>query len=512
MSQTPPNVVLILTDDQGWGDLSRNGNTNLCTPRIDQLAAAGAVLEWFAGFCCGHWSHYFDSTIERNGVEVKSEGYLPDALTDQALAFIDSNRDQLFFCYLSLNTPHSPFQVPDEYFDRFRNHTLPLRAIHPELEIPDETRSALAMCENIDWNVGRVVDRLEELGLQENTIVVYFSDNGPNTWRWNGGMSGKKGDAEEGGVRSSCSITWPGHIAPGTIIDRIAGGIDLFPTLADFCALDSSVTKPLDGVSLRPLLLDECSLNDWPERKIFARQTGDHPAISVRTQEFRAGGALGGLYRLAADLGQTEDLAEELPEEHRELMDAIADWDTEMPVTPVFSALPVGYDEFPHAYIPTQDAELQGVLKRSSIHTNCSYIMDWEDAEATLTWNLDVKQTGLFDVELMYACSAEFVGSVLELRSGSHAVQAAIEAAFDSPVLDKNDRVPRLESYEKAFTPLHLGRLELEKGCQPLVLRCLHKAGKYVGELRALKLTWTPSSNERNLNERENIINIGNTE
>lgn|GEM_PF-2034009 len=132
MSQTPPNVLLMLTVDQGWGDLSRKGNRNLCTPRMDQLAADGAVLEGFAGSCCGYWSHYFDSTIERNVVEVKSEAYLPDPLTDQALAFIDLNRDQPFFCYVPLNTPPSPFQVPDE------------------------TRSALAMCENIDWNVGRV--------------------------------------------------------------------------------------------------------------------------------------------------------------------------------------------------------------------------------------------------------------------------------------------------------------------------------------------------------------------
>ncbi len=279
-----PNVVLILTDDQGWGDLNLNGNTNIHTPEIDQLAAGGAVMEnfyvqplcaptraeiltgryyprtgvkgvclgaerlnldevtiadlfrdagyhtgcfgkWhsgqqypyhpngrgfdeFKGFCCGHWSHYFDSTIEHNGTEFQSEGYLPDVLTDYALEFIEENQNEPFFCYVPLNTPHSPFQVPDEYYDRHKDNPISLRSTHPEREDLNVTRAVLAMCENIDWNVGRVVNKLKELELDEDTIVIYLSDNGPNSWRWNGGMTGKKGDTEEGGVRSPCVISW----------------------------------------------------------------------------------------------------------------------------------------------------------------------------------------------------------------------------------------------------------------------------------------------------------------
>jgi arylsulfatase A-like enzyme len=571
MNRQSPNVVLILTDDQGWGDLSRTGNANLCTPRVDQLAADGATMEWFyvqplcaptraeiltgryyprtgvkgvclgaerlnldevtladlfrdagyhtgcfgkwhsgqqypyhpngrgfdqfVGFCCGHWSHYFDSTIERNGIEFQSEGYLPDVLTDYALEFIAEKQDEPFFCYLPLNTPHSPFQVPDEYYDRFKDNPLALRSTHPEREDSDVTRAALAMCENIDWNVGRVVDRLEALGLRENTIVIYLSDNGPNTWRWNGGMAGRKGDAEEGGVRSPCSITWPGYIPAGTVVDRIAGAIDLLPTLADLCDVDTSATKPLDGVSLRPLLTGDCKADDWPDRQIFARQANDRPAISVRTQEFRAGGALGGLYRPAEDLPQASDLSRVLPNEHDGLMEAIANWEAEMPVNPVYSALPVGYREFPHAYIPTQDAVLQGGLRRSSIHPNCSFIQDWEDTDASITWSLDVKQAGDYEVEAMYACSEAEVGSVLEVRSGSHAVQATLTEPFTSVLKDQDDRVVREESYDKAFKPLPMGVLQLESGLQPLVLKCLSKTGNSVGEIRALKLTYKGEQN-----------------
>lgn len=561
-----PNVVLILTDDQGWGDLSLNGNSNLNTPEIDKLAAGGAVMEnfyvqplcaptraeiltgryfprtgvkgvclgaerlsldevtiadlfrdagyhtgcfgkWhsghqypyhpngrgfdeFKGFCCGHWSHYFNSTLEHNGTEFESDGYLPDVLTEYALDFIEEKQNAPFFCYLPLNTPHSPFQVPDEYYDRFEDNPLSLRSTHPEREELDVTRAVLAMCENIDWNVGRVVEKLQELELDKNTIVIYLSDNGPNSWRWNGGMTGKKGHAEEGGVRSPCVISCPDTIAAGSKIDRIAGAIDLLPTLADFCGIDTSKAKPLDGVSLLPLLRTECSQDDWQDRLIFAKQTNDSQVVSVRSQEFRAGGNLGGLYRLADDIGQKHDLSEVFPEKHRELLDAIDSWNAEMPTGEVTSSLPVGYEEFPQAFIPTQDAVLEGGLKRSSIHPNCSFIMDWEDENATLTWNLDVKQAGNYEVDLMYACSQEDLGSVLEVRSGNDSVQVTLTEAFDPPLKNKDDRVVRDESYDKAFKSLPMGTLPLESGSQTLVLKCLTKTGRVVGEVRSLKLLY----------------------
>lgn len=561
-----PNVVLVLTDDQGWGDLSRTGNTNLRTPNIDRLAADGATMEWFyvqplcaptraeiltgrcyprtgvkgvclgaerlnldevtiadlfrtagyrtgcfgkwhsgqqypyhpngrgfeefVGYCCGHWSHYFDSTIEHNGVEFRSSGYLTDVLTDHAIRFIEDNREHPFFCYVPLNTPHSPFQVPDAYFDRFRGHGLPLRATRPEEEDLEATRAALAMCENIDWNVGRLVDCLETLGLTQNTIVVYLSDNGPNTWRWNGMMAGRKGSSDEGGVRSPCSITWPAQIRPGTVIDRIAGAIDLLPTLSECCGVDMSATQPLDGRSLFPLLTGRMDSSDWPDRRLFARETNARTVTSVRTQEFRAGGRSGGLFRLAEDIGQQHDLAHDLPEVRDGLLKEIETWAAEMPVSEVYSALPVGYEEFPHAYIPTQDASLKGGLKRSSIHPNCSYIMEWTDPDASITWDLDVKNAGAYEVTLMYACPAADVGSRITVTAGQESIQARITEAFDPPVLDQDDRVPRSESYEKAFRPLCLGNLFIPAGRQTLVLRCLEQAGRPVAEVRALKLTY----------------------
>src|SRR5438034_3437221 len=130
-----------------------------------------------------------------------------------------------------------------------------MRIRDPEREEIPMTRAALAMCESIDWNVGRVLAKLDELKLNDNTIVIYFSDNGPNSWRWNGGMKGRKGSTDEGGVRAPLLVRWPGHIPPGTKITPIAGAIDLLPTLAELASVAVASQKPLDGRSLAPLLL-----------------------------------------------------------------------------------------------------------------------------------------------------------------------------------------------------------------------------------------------------------------
>ena len=108
------------------------------------------------------------------------------------MEFIEQHKDQPFFCYVPFNTPHYPLQVPDRCFDKFSSMDLKLRARDPKLEEVAATRAILAMCENIDWNVGRLLEHLDKLHLADNTIVIYFSDNGPQTWRWNGGMKGRK--------------------------------------------------------------------------------------------------------------------------------------------------------------------------------------------------------------------------------------------------------------------------------------------------------------------------------
>ena len=101
-------------------------------------------------------------------------------LTDHAIAFIEANREQPFLCYVPYNTPHSPFYVDDDFYSKFDGLVPSMRHRDPEKEDLQMTRAALAMCENIDWNVGRILSTVESLGLKQHTIVLYFSDNGPN--------------------------------------------------------------------------------------------------------------------------------------------------------------------------------------------------------------------------------------------------------------------------------------------------------------------------------------------
>ncbi len=114
----------------------------------------------YYGFCSGHWGHYFSPMLEHNGKIVTGKGFIIDDLTDHAIDFIESNQDHPFFLYIPYNTPHGPMQVPDEYWDRLKDAPLDKRHRDPEKEDVMFTRAALAMCENIDYNVGRIMDKL----------------------------------------------------------------------------------------------------------------------------------------------------------------------------------------------------------------------------------------------------------------------------------------------------------------------------------------------------------------
>ena len=557
-----PNVVVILADDQGWGDLSVNGNTSLSTPCIDTLARDGALLErffvcpvcsptraefltgryhprcgvhgvstggerlnldektladafkaagyatgafgkWhsgtqypyhpngrgfeeFYGFCSGHWGSYFDPALEHNGKPVTGKGFLSDDLTDHALGFIETHKDQPFFCYLPFNTPHSPMQVPDRYYAKFV-------ALEPQpidhgakQDIPF-TRAALAMCENIDWNVGRVLQRLESLGIAENTIVIYFSDNGPNSRRWNGGMKGIKGSTDEGGVRAPFLIRWPGRILAGRRVPQIAAAIDLLPTLADFAGIALPGAKPLDGVSLKPLLLANAA--EWPDRMIFSHWNGK---VSVRTQRYRLDSE-NQLFDMQADPDQTANVASQHKEEADQLTRAVARWRAE-----VLSALQnmdrpftVGYPEFPATVLPARDGVPHGVVRRSAAAPNCSFFENWTRTDDSITWDVQVETSGSYEAVIGYTCPQADVGATVELDFNGSRLQGTVSEANDPPLLGaEHDRVPRKgESYVKAFKPLRLGTVSLLRGRGLITLRALTVPGQSVMDVRSLTLT-----------------------
>jgi arylsulfatase A-like enzyme len=579
-----PNLVIILADDQGWGDLGVTGNRQLRTPNIDSLArdgvtldrfyvcpvcaptraemltgryhprtgvrgvstgqerlntdeatladafkaagyATGAFGKWhngsqwpyhpnargfdeYFGFTSGHWGEYFDAPMDHNGRPVRGKGFTVDDFTDHGMAFIEKNRDHPFLCYLAYNTPHSPFIVPQEYWRRFKDKPIDQRGPDGERETVDVTRAALAMCENIDGNVGRLLAHLDRLGLREKTHVLYFSDNGPNSFRWNGGMKGRKGSTDEGGVRSPCFLRWPGRIPAGSVVREIAGAIDLLPTFTSLAGIPRAGTKPLDGVDLSPLLLG--TAKDWPERAIVSHWGG---RVSVRTQAHRLDAA-GALFDMAADPDQTTDIRDRQPEVAAKLA-AVADaWRRDMggaaAAPPAPAAVkgkgkgkgatpqvlppddrpyPVGYAQFPRTPLPARDGEPHGGVRRSANAPNCSYFVNWTSPDDSMTWDIDVATTGDYDVEILYA--APEAGSTIEMSFGSSKLAGKVAPAWDPPLITDQDVIPRPpgESVMKDFRPLKLGVMHLEKGRGPLTLRATKVAGREVMQVRGLALT-----------------------
>jgi arylsulfatase A-like enzyme len=548
-----------MSDDQGWGDLSCKGNTNLSTPNIDKLAETGITFDRFFvspvcsptraelltgryhvrggvyatstggerldldeetiaevfkragystaaygkwhngmqppyhpnargfddyyGFCSGHWGNYFSPMLEHNGAITKGNGYLIDDFTDHGLAFIDKNKDKPFFLYLPFNTPHSPNQVPDKWWDKFENKKLEFLNREPEREDLMQTRAALAMCENIDWNVGRITNKIEDLGLSKNTIIIYLSDNGPNTWRWNDSMKGKKGSTDEGGVRTPLIIKWEGTFESGKKITRIAAAIDLLPTLSDLVQIEYSPKNSLDGKSLKPLLLEDNPV--WDDRYIINhwRRT------SIRSQQYRLDYS-GQLFDMKNDPGQTKNIASENPDIAKRLSIALQKWKkdvlTELPDKDE-RAFTLGHPDHSFSQIPARDGTASGEIKRSDNSPNCTFFTNWINENDSIFWPVEVLTNGKYEVELYYTCPAEDVGSTIQLSFGKSKITTEILEAHDPPLKGmENDRVLRTQSYVKDFKRVLMGNIQLEKGKGTLSLKAIDIPGSQAMDFRLL--------------------------
>ena len=564
-----PNVVVILADDQGWGDLSLHGNPNLSTPNIDSLARDGAHvpnfyvcavcsptraefltgryhtrmgvystsaggerfdageqtiaelfrgagyataaygkwhsgMQWpyhpnargfddYYGFCSGHWGHYFDPMLEHNGRIVKGKGFIIDDLTNHAMDFISTNKDQPFFVYLALNTPHSPMQVPQRYWDRFKE-----KDIVPDPEPANQkrqnlahTRAALAMVENIDDNVGRLLEHLKQTGKERDTVVVYFSDNGPNGSRFNGGLRGRKGSTNEGGLRSPCVIRYPEKIKQGTVIESISGAVDLLPTLSDFAGIDWKAnqidSKPVDGMSIADELRGNDRAEDQENRILFSSWK---KRLTARTQRYRMHGS-GELYDLIEDRGEKINVAKQHPEIAKRLADEITAWEASFAdaITTETRPFPIGHPQAEWTQLPARDATFSGKITRSNRFPNCTYLLNWSDTDSEIRWDVDVLGSGTYEVELYYGCPKKDVGSTIELSLGNETLTATIENAVESPLVGaEEDRVQRQEGYVRWWKPMTLGQIKLSPGRQTLTLKATEIPGSQVAEMRLLML------------------------
>ena len=559
LSGKSPNVLVFLSDDQGWGDLSSSGNGDLATPHIDSLAHDGASFDRFFvcavcsptraefltgrhharsgvystsaggermdldevtvadhfkaagyrtgafgkwhngmqypyhpngrgfeeyyGFCSGHWGNYFDPILEHNGHIVKGEGFCTDDFTNKAMDFIAKSvkEEKSFFAYVPYNTPHSPMQVPEEFWKKFAKKELKFGPSRKKSSSKGELhkRCALAMCENLDWNVGRMLKQLKELGVADDTIVVWFHDNGPNGARWNGGMKGRKGSTDEGGVRSPLYLRWTKGVKAGKTIPHIASVQDLLPTLCDLAGVPREKSKPLDGRSLKSLLTAEKV--GWRERTIVNQWKNK---ISVRSQRYRLD-EKGKLYDMVADPDQQKPVTDR-PEVVKEMSQAAEAHRKEF-MPGYFTderSFAIAHPESKMTQLPARDANADGEIKRSNRFPNCSYFTNWTRKEDKITFDVEVLATGTHKVTLYYA--AKKAGAKCELRFKDSRLPFVISEAHDVPEKGaEHDRSPRMESYVKDFKAVSIGEMKLEKGSGQMVLSATEIPGDEAMEFRS---------------------------
>jgi len=475
-----PNVVFILTDDQGFGDLACHGNTVIQTPNLDRLHAESVRFTNFhvsatcsqtraqlmtgryptrtgvwhtiagrsllrrnqvtladhfraAGYDTGifgkwhlgdnfpyrpqdhgfqdvlsmggggaanisnYWANdYFDDTYIRNGNWEKQQGYCTDVWFREALRFIESRpKDRSFLCYISTNAPHSPYLVPEEY-----------RQLYQRPDIIPTMAQFYGMITNIDENVGRLRKRLAELGLADNTVLIFMTDNGSSGgWRapkdkysYNAGMRGGKGSEYDGGHRVPWFIHWPrGEIVDGRDVDRITAGIDVLPTLAELCEIELGPHPdlPLDGVSLVPLLRNPQTEN-WPARTlIMHNQRVIYPKkwrrTSVMTDRWRLVND-GELYDMNEDPGQQKNVVDEHAELAGRLRQAYEQWWAQMMNSAdQDTEIVIGSDQANPTLLTTHDV-------RGDVAWNQDQVL--ADKFTNGYWPIEVARDGIYEFSL----------------------------------------------------------------------------------------------------------------
>ena len=411
-----PNIVVIVADDMGYGDIGVHGGKDIPTPAIDSIARNGVRFTdayvsapycspTRAGFLTGRYQQRFghefniapvgyenyglplsETTLasrlkaagyrtaafgkwhegsadrfhpmERGFDEffgflhgghtyfgigpptspvldgrkpVEKMGYLTDEFADRAVSFIERHRTQPFFVYLAFNAVHVPLQAIDTYLKRFAH-------------LPEgNRRTYAAMLSAMDDGIGRTLKALRDSKLEENTLVVFFSDNGGPTivggvnGSTNTPLRGSKRQTFEGGIRVPFMMQWPGRLPRGQVDSRPIIQLDLFPTALAAANVPVDPKWQLDGVNLLPLLTEKLTApaHDvlyWRLGGMMAIRKGDWKLLKMNDQAFQADPSvlsdLSGveLYNLKADIGETKNLASSEPGKVKELIAAWKQW------------------------------------------------------------------------------------------------------------------------------------------------------------------------------------------
>ncbi|MEZ6128888.1 MAG: arylsulfatase [Planctomycetaceae bacterium] len=430
-SAARPNIIVILADDMGYGDLGATGNPVIRTPNLDRFAGESAELTNFyvspvcsptrsclmtgrynyrtrvidtfkgrsmmdpaevtiaeilsdAGYATGifgKWhlgdnyplrpqdqgfdevlvhrggglaqpsepienaNRYTDPILFHNGKQVQTKGYCTDVYFDAAINFMKESRaaGKPFFVYLPPNAPHGPYHdVPEDLLKYYQSIDLnPVLGKNTSEQHRDTVARVFAMVENIDQNFGKLDTYLANSGEKPNTIVLFFTDNGPNTNRYVGPFREMKSWVHEGGIHTAFFARWPGHFEPEFQNHNIAAHIDVLPTVLAAAGVDVPKSVKLDGRNVLPLLTGKDK--DWPDRALFLQShRGDAPValhhFGMRTQDWKLVRPTGfgnesiaqqkpfELYRIDADPGESENVADQFPEKLAEMKRLYQDW------------------------------------------------------------------------------------------------------------------------------------------------------------------------------------------
>lgn len=496
-----PNVIVIMSDDQGGGDYGFLGNEVIRTPQLDAMYRQSALLSKFyvspvcaptraslmtgrynyrtrcidtyvgrammdpaevtiaeflgdAGYrtgIYGKWhlgdnypmrpmdqgfqdclvhrgggigqpsdpigaeGKYTDPTLFKNGVQTPMKGYCTDIYFDAAMDFIESavTKKDNFFTYIATNAPHGPFHdVPEELYQEYLKvdfSPILVNRLKPERMKAESDKLAriAAMITNIDENVGRLLKKLDSLGVRENTIVMYLNDNGPNTMRYVGDMRGMKSHVDDGGIRSPLLFHWPAKVAAQKTSDALCAHIDLLPTILDACDVPVPAGHKIDGRSFLPLLTGDKA--EWPTRQlVFQSHRGNVPQkfhhFALHEEPWKlvhptgfgkesfAGDPQLQLYDLSKDPRQQNDVSTKYPEVFNRLTKSYEDWFADVSSTRTDNYAP------PRIVIGTEH-EMQSVLTRQ----------DWRHAtgrpwgrESNGFWLLQAPEVGDYRVELIF--------------------------------------------------------------------------------------------------------------
>lgn len=284
-------------------------------------------FDQFYGYVSGnidYHSHYDNAGIYdwwHNTDSLYEEGYSTDLITEHSLDFIENNKDQPFFLNVAHEAPHVPFQGRTDSAYRFPDKDFSYYG-----PVEDQHRAYADMMRAMDEGVGRIMEKVKQEGLQDNTLIIFFSDNGGlEGYGDNGPLRGYKTSLWEGGIRVPAIAWWPGKIDSGTT-DQVAMSFDFFPTVLELASVEKPDTLNLDGVDLSPVLFEGEPL---PERELFWRYRGQK---AVRNGPWKLmiteNDTL--LFNLEQDLAEQNDRSEQHPENVDRMMKKLSDWQQEV--------------------------------------------------------------------------------------------------------------------------------------------------------------------------------------